>query len=114
MIMLMPSTAARSSRASTPTATADTCSRNPTTTASLVGGSRKASPASNDDMYRAGISSLENTPRMTSRTASVATTRTMPRRVASWVAMVDFPTPVAPPISTIRGMSRASTSRHRR
>src|SRR6266511_940149 len=30
--------------------TADTCSRNPTATASLVGGSRSASPASNDDL----------------------------------------------------------------
>ena len=68
MIRLVPSTAARSSRASIPTETADVCSRNPTTTRRpLVGGSRSASSASNDDVYRVGISSLENSARMTSR-----------------------------------------------
>jgi hypothetical protein len=51
---------------------------------------------------------------MTSRTASVATTLTMLNCTASRVAMVDFPTPVAPPIITTRGTSRVRTSSHRR
>src|SRR3989442_1637490 len=52
--------------------------------------------------------------RMTSRTASVATTRTMPSRAASWVAMVDLPTPVAPPIRITSGTSSCTMSFHRR
>ena len=50
------------------------------------------------------MSSWENSARITSRIASVATTRTMPRRVASWAARVlGFPPLVAPPISTTSG-----------
>jgi hypothetical protein len=45
---------------------------------------------------------------MTSRIASVATTRTIPSRAASWVAIVDFPTPVAPPIRITSGTSSSS------
>ena len=59
------------------------------------------------------MSSGESIERMTSRIASVATTRTMPRRAASWVAIVDLPTPVAPPIRITSGTSSRSTSRHR-
>ena len=59
------------------------------------------------------MSSGESMERMTSRMASVATTRTMPNRVASCVAIVDFPTPVAPPIKMTSGTSRPSTERHR-
>ena len=96
-----------------PTATAAVCSRNPTMTASLDGGSRSTAPASNDEECSDGISSCENSARITSRIASVATTRTTPSRVASWVAIVDFPTPVVPPISTTSGTSSASISRQR-
>ena len=60
-----------------------------------------------------GISSGESIDRITSRIASVATTRTMPRRAASWVAIVDLPTPVVPPIRITSGTSSRSTSRHR-
>ena len=116
MMMLVPSSAARSINALIPTATAAVCSRNPTISgsASLVGGSRSAASASNDDVWSVGISSGENIERMTSRMASVATNRTMPSRAASWVAMVDLPTPVAPPIRITSGTSSFSTSRHRR
>ena len=114
MMRLVPSIAARSSSAFTPTATAAVCSRNPTTTASRDGGSRRTCPASNDEACSDGMSSRENIARITSRMASVATTRTIPSRAASCVAIVDFPTPVAPPISTTIGTSSASTSRHRR
>ena len=96
MITLVPSRAARSIRARIPTATAAVCSRNPTMTGSTGRGSRSAVSASNDDVYRVGISSPENMARMTSRTASVGITRTIPSRAAICVAMVDFPTPVAP------------------
>ena len=96
-----------------PTATAAVCSRNPTTTSSFEGGSRSTEPASNDDACNVGMSSWENSARITSRIASVATTRTMPRRVASCVASVDLPTPVAPPISTTSGTFNASISRQR-
>ena len=113
--MLVPSVAARSIRALIPTDTAAVCSRNPTTSASavLIGGSRIARSAWNDDTCSVGISSGESIARMTSRIASVATTRTMPRRAASWVAIVDFPTPVAPPIRITTGTSRCSTRCHR-
>jgi hypothetical protein len=99
-----------------PTATADVCSRKPTMTLSAGrgGGSRRAESASNEEVYSVGMSSLESMARMTSLMASVATTRTMPRRAASWVAMVDLPTPVAPPINTTRGTSRLPISCHRR
>jgi hypothetical protein len=40
-------------------------------------------------------------------------TRTIPSRAASWVATVDFPTPVAPPITITSGTSSAVTSCHR-
>ena len=107
--MLVPSTATRSSSAVIPTAaTAAVCSRNPTITlsAGLGGGSRSAASASNDDVYSVGISWLVSMARMTSRIVSLPATRTMPSRTASWVAIVDFPTPVAPPISTTRGTSK--------
>ncbi len=45
------------------------------------------------DVCSVGISSGENIDRMTSRIASVATTRTMPSRAASCVAIVDLPDP---------------------
>ena len=61
-----------------------------------------------------GISSDDSIERMTSRIASVATTRTMFRRAASCVAIVDLPTPVVPPIRITSGTSSSSTSRHRR
>ena len=114
MTTLVPSTAARSTRARMPTATAAVCSRNPTMTRSvgLGGGSRSVASASKEDAYSVGMSSLVKRARMTSRMASVATTRTMPSRTASWVAMVDFPTPVAPPIMMTRGTSRFLISRH--
>ena len=113
--MLVPSVAARSISASMPTETAAVCSRNPTIRASAAfdGGSRSAASAWNDDVWSVGISSGESIDRMTSRIASVATTRTMPRRAASCVAIVDLPTPVAPPIRITSGTSRRSTSRHR-
>ena len=115
-IALVPSCAARSMIALTPTETAAVCSRNPTITVSCVraGGSLRAASASNDDVYSVGISSWVSVDRMTSRTASVATTRTMFNRTASRVAIVDFPTPVAPPIITTRGTSSDRTSSHRR
>ena len=113
MIRCVPSIAARSTSACTPTATAAVCSRNPTTTSSFDGGSRRTEPASNDDACSVGMSSWENSARITSRIASVATTRTIPSRVASWVASVDLPTPVAPPISTTSGTCSASISRQR-
>ena len=113
MIRCVPSIAARSTSACTPTATAAVCSRNPTTTSSFDGGSRRTEPASNDDACSVGMSSWENSARITSRIASVATTRTIPSRVASWVASVDLPTPVAPPISTTSGTCNASISRQR-
>src|SRR5918992_1625527 len=57
MMTLVPSTADRSIRARSPTATAAVCSRNPTMTRSTVrvGGSRSAESASKDDVYRVGI-----------------------------------------------------------
>ena len=76
--------------------------------AGFVGGSRSAVSAWNDDTCRVGISSAESIARMTSRIASVATTRTIPRRAASWVAIVDLPTPVAPPIRITSGTSSVS------
>ena len=115
MTMLVPSVAARSISALMPTATAAVCSRNPSRRASaeLPGGSRSAWSAWNEDVCSVGMSSGESIERMTSRIASVATTRTMPSRAASCVAIVDLPTPVAPPIRITSGTSRRSTSRHR-
>ena len=114
MIRLCPSRAARSISASIPTDTAAVCSRKPTMTLSSdrPGGSRSASPAANEDVYSVGINASVNMARMTSRIASVATTRTMFSRTASCVASVDLPTPVAPPISTTIGTSSARTSSH--
>ena len=115
MTMLVPSAAARSIKALIPTETAAVCSRNPSVSASavFVGGSRSASSAWNDETCRVGISSGDSIARMTSRIASVATMRTMPSRAASWVAIVDLPTPVAPPIRITSGTSRFSISRQR-
>ena len=59
-----------------------------------------------------GISSSVNIDRMTSRMASVGMIRVMPSRPASWVAMVDLPTPVAPPIRMMRGRSIRFTTCH--
>ena len=114
--MLVPSVAARSISALMPTATAAVCSRKPSSSASDVvpGGSRSAWSAWNDDVCRVGISSDDSIERITSRIASVATTRTMPSRAASCVAIVDLPTPVVPPIRITSGTSRRSTSRQRR
>ena len=79
-----------------------------------VGGSSSTAPASNDDVYSVGMSWLVSMARMTSRTASLPETRTIPRRTASWVAMVDLPTPVAPPINTTSGTSSFSIDCQRR
>ena len=115
MTMLVPSVAARSTNALIPTATAAVCSRKPSSSASdeVPGGSRSARSAWNDDVCSVGINSDESIERITSRIASVATTRTMPSRAASCVAIVDLPTPVVPPIRMTSGTSRRSTSRHR-
>jgi hypothetical protein len=67
----------------------------------------------NDDTCRVGIISAESIARITSRIASVAITRTMPSLTASCVAIVDLPTPVAPPIRITSGTSRSSICRHR-
>ena len=56
--------------------------------------------------------SLVNAERNTSRIASVGMTRVIPSRLASMVAMVDLPTPVAPPSSTTSGSSRRLTICH--
>ena len=53
-----------------------------------------------------------NSERMTSRMASVGMTRVMPSRLASMVAIVDFPTPVAPPSKMTSGTSRRLTVCH--
>src|ERR671922_61639 len=77
---LAPSTAARSMSACTPTATAVVCSRNPTMTLSAGrgGGSRRAESASKEEVYSVGMSSRENSARMTSRMGSVAFERLRP------------------------------------
>ncbi len=46
------------------------------------------------------------------RTMSVLITRVMPRRCASSVASVLLPTPVAPPMSTMSGVSRRRSFCH--
>ena len=110
----VPSETARLTRASMPTATADTCSRNPMMTGSALRGSgwRTRRAASNDDVCRLGNRSAVNIDRMTSRMASVGMTRVMPSRLASMVAMVDLPTPVAPPSRITSGRSRRCTICH--
>ena len=114
MITSVPSFTARSIKAFTPTDTADTWSRKPTSTASSarVLFTFTTSPVSKDDVYSVGMNSFEKVPFITSRIASVEMTRTIPRRAASCVATVDFPTPVPPPIKMIIGMSRLPTDIH--
>ena len=113
--MLVPSAAARLISASMPTETAAVCSRKPATSASERRvGSRTTVSVWNDETWSVGISSAESIERITSRIdPSVATTRTMPSRCARCVAIVDFPTPVAPPIRITSGTSSRSTSCHR-
>ena len=50
---------------------------------------------------------------MTSRMESVETIRVMPSRWATSVAMVDLPTPVVPPMSTMSGLSSLARSAKR-
>ena len=68
--------------------------------------------ASKLDVWSVGISSSVNIDRMTSRMASVGMMRVIPSRPASWVATVDFPTPVAPPMRMMRGRSMRFTTCH--
>jgi hypothetical protein len=109
MMRSMPSTTARRMSCVTPTDTAWTWRRNPAMTgsASPAGGSRRCSATLNDDACSDGIISLVKMPRITSRMASEETIRTMPSRVAMVVAMVDLPTPVVPPSSTMSGTVRS-------
>ena len=58
---------------------------------------------SNDEVCSVGSRSPLNIARMTSRMASVGMTRVMPRRLASMVATVDLPAPVAPPRRMMSG-----------
>ncbi len=104
----VPSTTARDTRRLTPTDTARTCWRKPAITESASpGGSRRWRATSNDDACRLGIIASVKMPRMTSRMASVEMIRTMPNRAATAVATVDLPTPVDPPMSTMRGPERS-------
>ena len=114
MMRSVPSDTARLTRASMPTDTADVCSRKPMITGSALRGSgwRTRRAASNDEVCRLGNRSAVNIDRMTSRMASVGMTRVMPSRLASMVAMVDLPTPVAPPSRITSGRSRRCTICH--
>ena len=58
------------------------------------------------------MSFCDRAARRTSRIASVEITLVIPNRAASCVAIVDLPTPVAPPSRMIRGWSSSSTACH--
>ncbi len=115
IIMFTPSWTARLMTRSTPVDTAAVCSRKPTMTgfAPRGTGTLSALHASNVLSCSAGSRSREKMPRMTSRTASVDVMRVMPRRCAISVAMVDFPTPVVPPIMMMSGLSILPSSSRR-
>ena len=104
----------RAIKASMPTDTALVCSMKPTLLRSVSRGTgtRTAEAASNEDVWMAGMSSGAKKARIVWRTMSVPMTRVMPRRCASSVARVLLPTPVAPPMSTMSGVSRRRSLCH--
>ena len=66
----------------------------------------RAVSASKEEVWIVGMRLSEKKARMTSLMASVETMRTMLSRPASMVDMVDFPTPVEPPMRITRGRLR--------
>ena len=60
----------------------------------------------------AGMRLSEKKARITSRMESVEMILTTPSRSATWAAIVLLPTPVAPPISTITGLSSRASRFH--
>ena len=93
-----------------PTETALVCSMKPILLRSVSRGTgtRTAEAASNDEVWMAGMSSGAKNARMVCRTMSVPMTRVMPMRCASCVARVLLPTPVAPPMRMMSGVSQAA------